>query len=69
MNKEKVIVKALASMTLNLGNYESAKVEAGIEMPASVEEVPKEFERAWAEVERQLTIKISEIKASRNEPK
>jgi len=69
MTKEKVIVKAGASMTLNLGNYESARVEAGIELPVFMEDVPKEFERAWAEVERQLTIKISEIKASRNEPK
>lgn len=66
---EKAIVKAQASMTINLGNYESARVEAGIELPALIQNVPAEFERAWAEVERQLTIKVSEIKASRNESK
>jgi hypothetical protein len=56
------IVKAQASMTVNLGNYQSAKVEAGIELPCIIEEVPKEFERAWAEVYRQLEIKVAEIR-------
>jgi hypothetical protein len=55
-------VKAYASMTLNLGNYQSAKVEAGIDLPCPIEEVPKEFERAWAEVYRQLEIKVAEIR-------
>lgn len=55
-------VKALASMTVNLGNYQSARVEAGIELPCAIADVPKEFERAWAEVYRQLEIKVSEIR-------
>lgn len=55
-------VKASASMTLNLGNYQSAKVEAGIDLPCKIEDVPQEFERAWAEVYRQLEIKVAEIR-------
>lgn len=55
-------VKAYAGMTLNLGNYQSARVEAGIDLPCNIEDVPKEFERAWAEVYRQLEIKVAEIR-------
>lgn len=59
-------VKAQASMTVNLGNYQSAKVEAGIELPCPIADVPKEFERAWAEVYRQLEIKVAEIRNGGN---
>lgn len=55
-------VRAGASVKINLGNYESAGVDASIELPCRVEDVPKEFERAWAEVYRQLDIKVNEIK-------
>ena len=61
------IVKALASMTVNLGNYESAKIEAGIELPvaASQTSVSQGFDDAWKEVYRQLELKVSEIKKGR----
>ena len=55
-------VRAGASVKINLGNYESADVDASIELPCRIEDVPKEFERAWAEVYRQLDIKVKEIK-------
>ena len=59
-------VKALASMTINLGNYESAKIEAGIELPVSLDsDVKSAFENAWKEVYRQLEIKTAEIKRAR----
>lgn len=66
IEKPKAIVKAGASMTLNLGNYQSARVEAGIELPCDIEDVPQEFDRAWAMVERQLNLKVSEIKQGTN---
>lgn len=64
---EKAKVRASASVKINLGNYESAGIEAGIELPCDIKEVPKEFERAWAEVYRQLDMKVAEIKRGRNE--
>lgn len=58
-------VRAGASIKINLGNYESAGVEASIELPCAISDVPKEFDRAWAEVYRQLDIKVAEIKKGR----
>lgn len=66
IDKPKAIVKTSASMTLNLGNYQSARIEAGIELPCEIENVPQEFDRAWAMVERQLNVKVNEIKQGTN---
>jgi len=55
-------VKASASITINLGNYESAKIEAGIELPCQPDNAQEVFKSAWAEVERELQIKASEIR-------
>lgn len=58
-------VRAGATMTLNVGNYESIKVEAGVEMPCAPSEVAEEFKKAWAEVYRQLDVRIAEIRNGR----
>lgn len=55
-------VKTNASITINLGNYESAKIEAGIELPCEPSEAQEAFKKAWAEVERELSIKANEIR-------
>ncbi len=55
-------VKTNASITINLGNYESAKIEAGIELPCEPSETQEAFKKAWAEVERELSIKANEIR-------
>lgn len=65
--QEKAKVRAGASIKINLGNYESAGVEASIELPCDIQDVPKEFERAWAEVYRQLDQRVAEIKKGRNQ--
>ena len=63
----KAKVRASASIKINLGNYESAGVEAGIEVPCDIQDVPREFERAWAEVNRQLEMRVTEIKSGRSQ--
>ena len=63
----KAKVRASASIKINLGNYESAGVEAGIEFPCDIQDVPREFERAWAEVNRQLEMRVTEIKSGRSQ--
>jgi len=65
--QEKAKVRAGASIKINLGNYESAGVDASIELPCNIQDVPKEFERAWAEVYRQLDLRVAEIKKGRNQ--
>ncbi len=64
--QEKAKVRAGATIKINLGNYESAGVEASIELPCNIQDVPQEFERAWAEVYRQLDLRVAEIKKGRN---
>jgi len=63
---QKAIVKTSAYMTLNLGNYQSARVEAGVELPCDVDNIEQGFDRAWALVERQLNVKVNEIRQGNN---
>ena len=47
-------VKASCGLTLNIGNYESARVDAGVELPCAVEEVSMAFNRAWEIVQEEI---------------
>lgn len=64
-NDQTAKVRAGATMTLNVGNYESIKVDAGIELPCAPAEVQEQFKRAWDEVYRQLDVRIAEIRNGR----
>ncbi len=50
-------VKVMYGLTLNLGNYESARCDAGVELPCLVEEIPEAYKEAWeiakAEIQNQ----------------
>jgi len=59
-------VKVSQGLTINMGNYESARIDAGVELPCYVEEVSDAFERAYAICGEQLQAQVSEIRA---EPK
>jgi len=66
--KKTAVVKVSACTTINLGNYENAKIEAGIELPvpASPSKIKKGYDDAWKEVYRQLEMKVAEIKKGRS---
>jgi predicted proteasome-type protease len=50
-------------MTLNLGNYESAKIDAGLTIPLENNETYKKaFQRAWDEVSSEVKAKAKQIK-------
>ena len=68
ISESKAVVKASACTTINLGNYENAKIEAGIELPVepTADAIKKGYEKAWKEIYRQLEIKVAEIKKGRN---
>lgn len=54
-------VSASVSVTRNLGNYESLKVEARMETAVAPHETPQEaFDRAWAVAEAEVTEKVTE---------
>lgn len=58
------VVKAGYALTLNLGNYESAKVDAGVELPCYVEEVPDAFKEAWKLAEDEIQRQVKELRES-----
>lgn len=47
-------VRCALGLTINLGNFESARVDASIELPCYAEEQQQAFARAWALVEAEL---------------
>tara|TARA_Y100000310_G_C20091495_1_gene538484 strand:- start:230 stop:430 length:201 start_codon:yes stop_codon:yes gene_type:complete len=62
-NMTPVIIKVSASITINLGNYESAKIEAGMEMPVPQGHTTEmAYKSAWRTVEAELNKKAQEIR-------
>ena len=57
-------VEAKLGMTINLGNYESLRVDVGVRMPCYKEEMDKAYALAFQLVERELFAKIKEVKGS-----
>jgi hypothetical protein len=54
-------VSAEGSVTKNLGNYESIRIQASITLPCAVEETAYAYAEAWKRVEEQLTTKVIEV--------
>lgn len=55
-------VKVSYGLTINLGNYESARCDAGVTLPTYVEETEEAFKRAWAIAEAQVQSQTKGIK-------
>lgn len=64
-NIEMARVSAASSMTLNLGNFESVKVEVTIQLPCYVEEVTDCYKAAKAIVDLHLNGEVAAIRAYR----
>lgn len=58
-------VGVTTALTMNLGNYESARVSVSLTMPCYVEEVDKTYEWAQRWVEQRLTEERNQIDAWR----
>jgi len=50
--------------TINLGNYESARVDVRMDVPCYVEEAGRVYEKVMAVVERRITEKVREVENS-----
>ncbi len=59
-------VKAQYGLTLNLGNYESARVDAGIELPCYPEEIAEAFEQAWKLCQDEIQNQIKSLRGGGN---
>jgi len=55
-------------ITLNMGNFESARVDVGIKMPCYVEEVDVTFRRVQAWAERLLSQERDKITDAKKNP-
>ena len=49
------------SVTKNLGNYESLRIQASMTLPCAVEETEEAYAEAWKRVEAQLTTKVLQV--------
>ena len=49
-------------LTINLGNYESARVSAGLEYPTSKEGIPEAFKEVWKIIEQEVSQEVKGIK-------
>jgi len=63
-------VSVSSSVTLNLGNYESARIEAGLTLPLNpskedIKNAKKTFQKAWSVVEEELGEQASEVLSSK----
>ena len=51
-------------LTINLGNYESLRIDVGVKMPCYKEEIEKAKVLAFQLVEKELFAKVREVKGS-----
>jgi len=60
MTEQKDRVKVIAScgFTINLGNFESARIDAGVEIQGNKEDMPKLWKEAEDEISKQLASQI-----------
>jgi hypothetical protein len=51
---EPAFVKAGYGLTINLGNYESARCDVGVTLPCYVEEITEAMKEAWKIAEEEI---------------
>lgn len=62
------VVRTSLSRTINLGNYESVRVECGVDLPCYVEEIPHAQEAAIALCEKQIAEMVDDIVGEPEKP-
>ena len=55
------VVRISGGATVNMGNYQTSRVEVGIEVPCYPEEVPEVYRTVQATVEAKLKAEIDEL--------
>ena len=61
-NTEVATVSASYGLTINLGNYQSARCDAGVTLPTYVEELSEAFTKAWELAEAKVQEQVAAIK-------
>jgi hypothetical protein len=60
--KPKAVAKYNLGFTINLGNYESCKIEAGLELEGTVDNLDELQERVQEEVEDEVWSEMEQLK-------
>jgi len=55
-------VKVSYGLTINLGNYESARCDAGVELPVYAEEIEEGFKAAWDIAKEEIQEQTKDLK-------
>ena len=58
-------IKAGYGLTINLGNYESARCDVGVTLPCYTEEIPEAFEEAWKIANVEVQKQVAELRAKK----
>ena len=61
---EPAYIKVGYGMTVNLGNYESARCDVGVTLPCTVEEIPDAFKEAWKIAKKEIKAQTKGIKSN-----
>lgn len=61
-SKNKASVSYGCGFTINLGNYESARIDVGVEIQGDREELPELWRKAETEVTEQMTQQVQVFK-------
>lgn len=57
-----VVVKTALGLTISLGEFEFARVDAGIEYPCDPKDIAESFKKAWALVEAEVQTESAGVK-------
>jgi hypothetical protein len=59
-------IKYEGSFTVNMGNFQSAKINIGVELPAYMEQLPAAYVTAKQFVEERLSREVAELRSARD---
>ncbi len=62
---EPAVVRMQYGVTMNLGNYESVRIDVGISVPCYKEQIEETAEWAKAWVEKRVLAEVQEVQAGR----
>jgi len=61
---EPAYVNYSAGVTLNMGNYQSARIDVGISLPTYIEEIPDAYKQAIGIVDKVIEEEVNKLKNS-----
>ena len=64
--RDTAVVKLGLGFTVNLGNFESARIDAGVELQGSKDNLQALWKEAGDEITQQLDVQIKMLKAELN---